>query len=111
MWQSHTFDPASLPGGAGIPAFRAPRTTHVGAADHQVRVRGPEGTGTGDEAMAATGDRSDALRRAHEHRGLPSRNPAAQRPAMQAALAAAVLAMRSRDGRRGGWRPPPEGVV
>jgi len=21
MWQSHSFDPASLPGGAGIPAF------------------------------------------------------------------------------------------
>ena len=25
LWQSHTFDPASLPGGAGIPAFQAQR--------------------------------------------------------------------------------------
>jgi hypothetical protein len=30
MWQSHTFDPESLPGGAGIPASQAQRfrTTH-----------------------------------------------------------------------------------
>jgi len=26
MWQSHTFDPASLPDGAGIPAFPAQRS-------------------------------------------------------------------------------------
>jgi hypothetical protein len=26
MWQSHTFDPASLPGGTGIPAFQAQRS-------------------------------------------------------------------------------------
>jgi hypothetical protein len=25
MWQSHTFGPASLPAGAGIPGFRATR--------------------------------------------------------------------------------------
>jgi hypothetical protein len=32
MWQSHTFDPASLPAGAGIPAFPAqhPEKTHYG---------------------------------------------------------------------------------
>jgi hypothetical protein len=113
MWQSHSFDPASLPGGAGIPAFQAPRswTTHVGAADHLVRVRGAEGTGTGDEAMAATGNRRDPLRAAREHAPPPSRDPSAQRCAMQAALVPALMAMRTRDGRRGGWRPPPGGAV
>jgi hypothetical protein len=42
----------------------------------------------------------------------PSRNPAAQRRAMQAALTAAVLALRSPAG-RGGWQqqPPPGGYA
>jgi hypothetical protein len=41
----------------------------------------------------------------------PSRSAAAQRRSMQAALAAALTALRSHDARRGGRRPPSQGVV
>jgi hypothetical protein len=43
----------------------------------------------------------DPLRPVDAGRGMPSRNAAAQRRAMQAALANAVRAMRSTGGRRG----------
>jgi hypothetical protein len=41
----------------------------------------------------------------------PSRSAAAQRRSMQAALTAALTALRSQDARRGGRRPPSQGVV
>jgi hypothetical protein len=41
---------------------------------------------------------------------VPSRSAAAQRRAMQAALAAAVTALRSQDSRRDGPRPPSQGL-
>jgi len=44
---------------------------------------------------------SDPLQPTHDARRLPSRSAAAQRRAMQAALANAVRAMRSAGGRRG----------
>jgi hypothetical protein len=63
------------------------------------------------EAMATAGSRSDPLRPDHDHKAAPPRNGGAQRRAMRAALAAAVMAMRSGDGRRGGWRAPRGGDV
>ena len=42
---------------------------------------------------------------------LPSRSAAAQRRAMQAAMAAAVRAMRPPERRRVGWRPPPDRLL
>jgi hypothetical protein len=41
----------------------------------------------------------------------PSRSAAAQRRSMQAALTAALTALRSQDARRGGRRPPSQGIV
>jgi hypothetical protein len=61
----------------------------------------------------ATPSPSDPLRSVNEPRRLPSHNAAQQRRAMQAAIASAVRALRSQDGRRtrsqDSFGPPPAG--
>jgi len=54
----------------------------------------------------AAPDDAQPLRPADHQRELPSRSAAAQRRAMQAAMANAVRAMRSTNGRRAGGRDP-----
>jgi len=46
-------------------------------------------------------------RRVLDEVALPSRDAATQRRAMQAAMAAAIMAMRTTRARTGGLRPPP----
>ena len=60
--------------------------------------------------MATTNDRSESPGPDVAGKPLPSRSVAAQRRAMQAALTAAVTALRSQDSRRGGRRPPSQGL-
>jgi hypothetical protein len=62
----------------------------------------------------AAPDNAEPLRPGDYLREMPSRNAAAQRRAMQAAMANAVRAMRSTNGRRAGSRradgvPPSDG--
>jgi hypothetical protein len=67
-----------------------------------------------DVSDSATQPLSDALRPVRTPPGakpLAPRSAAAQRRAMQAAMAAAVRAMRSQESRRVGWRPPPGGLL
>jgi hypothetical protein len=66
--------------------------------------RGDSGSGNFVAAMAGTGRRSQAANPVDGPLALPSRSAAAQRRAMQAALTAAVMAMRARGGRRPGGR-------
>jgi hypothetical protein len=66
--------------------------------------RGDSDAGKHTAAMAVTGRKSQPASPVEGPEALPSRSAAAQRRAMQAALAAAVMAMRSQDNRRVGGR-------
>jgi len=63
-------------------------------------VRGYLCTGNPAAVLPSDSAESESLRPVDAARGMPSRNAAAQRRAMQAALANAVRAMRSTGGRR-----------
>ncbi|MEY2515864.1 MAG: hypothetical protein QOJ89_3222 [bacterium] len=54
---------------------------------------------------------TDPQRALSDRTSLPSRSAAAKRRSMQAAMAAAVMALRSQERRRVGWRPPPGGML
>ena len=54
---------------------------------------------------------TDRLQMLTESQRLSPRSAAAQRRAMQAAMASAVRALRSSERRRVGWRPPPGGLL
>jgi hypothetical protein len=54
---------------------------------------------------------TDRLQMLADPKLLSPRSAAAQRRAMQAAMASAVRAMRSPERRRAGWRQPPGGLL
>jgi hypothetical protein len=88
--------------------------TRLSAAVPEVEdvVAGAARAGNASGVLDPTPSGDDLLRPTRDARGLPARNAAAQRRAMQAAIANAVRAMRTVDGRRGsrpGERraPPP----
>jgi hypothetical protein len=64
-----------------------------------------------DTPKAAKGAVTTTLSMRPDGTAAPSRSAAAQRRAMQAAMAAAVMALRSHESRRVGWRPPPGGLL
>jgi hypothetical protein len=54
---------------------------------------------------------NDAQRMQADPKLARTRSVAAQRRQMQAAMAAAVMALRSQERRRSGWRQPPGGLL
>ena len=89
--------------------LRAQRRGETWRVDRATRVRSPGASGKRTGAMPTPHDRSESPGPDAAGKPLPSRSAAAQRRAMQAALTAAVTALRSQDGRRG-RRPPSQGL-